>query len=105
MSEVETFPAPDLFLNNPAETGWERDRWAFHEALPSLFATHNGVYVAFYGGRLVAEGTDELEVARRVYESIGYVPIYVGLVSDRPVTPARMPRYRVWRPGEGGRTP
>ena len=38
-----------------------------------------------------------LGLIRRVHSAIGYVPIYVGLVSE-DVQPIRMPHYREYRP-------
>ena len=97
MTEVTTFPAPELFPVEPAEGSWEFERGAFHAALPSLMATHQGRYVAVYEGRVIADGPEKKSVARQAYDRAGYVPIYVGLVSNRPEPPARMPSARSWR--------
>ncbi len=82
MSETRTMPAPDLDPVWPTTDVWDAERRAFVRMLPALLATHRGRYVAIHGGNVVAEGTDQIEVAKRAYAQIGYVPVYVGLVTD-----------------------
>jgi hypothetical protein len=40
-----------------------------------------GKYVAILNGRLVDSSTDKIELAKRVFENYGYVPVFVDYVS------------------------
>ncbi len=93
---IETLPAPQIDWP-PAETKWERERRAFHRLLPSLLATHRDKFVAIHEERVVDSGDDEAALAMRCYDRFGYVPIYVGLVTDRPRRPVRIPTPRLVR--------
>ena len=68
----------------PPPGKFERERRAFHRLLPQLLNTHRGEYVAIHDERVVDRGAVRLEVALRVLQRIGNVPIYVGLVSEEP---------------------
>lgn len=100
MSDVTTLPAPDLGLEGTTPAAWEKERRAFLRLLPALLATHRGQYVAVHHGSVIAEGPDQVDVAMRAYARAGYVPIYVGLVTDEPPRPARIPSPRL-PPGGG----
>jgi hypothetical protein len=100
MSDVPTLPAPDLSLKDPVSAYWEEQQCAFIRLLPTLLATHRGRFVAVHEGRVIAEGSDQVEVAKRSYALVGYVPVYVGLVSDEPPRPVRIPSPRLL-PGRG----
>jgi hypothetical protein len=54
MSEVIEYPAPDLSLVNRPESAWERERRAFRELLPELWANYDGQFVAIKDGKVVA---------------------------------------------------
>ncbi len=97
MSEVIEYPAPDLSLSPAPETAYERERRAFRELLPELLKTHFGQYVAIHDGKVVASGSDEIAVAMEAYTRVGYVPLYLGHVTDEPQRPARIPSPRIWR--------
>ena len=88
-----TLPAPELSKG-------EREYRAFLQMLPGLLTTHKGRYVAVHEGRVVDADADDIALVRRVHERVGYVPIHVGLVTDRPPV-VRIPHYREYRPGEG----
>jgi len=94
MSDVITYPAPDLSLVAPPESAWERERRAFRELLPALRATHDGQYVAIKDGKVIASGLDEVAVALEAYSRMGYGPLYVGHVTDSPRPPVRIPSPR-----------
>ena len=100
MSDVTILPAPDLNLEESADHAWNEDRRAFLRLLPTLLATNHGQYVAVYRGHVIAGGPDQVEVARQSYAKVGYVPIYVGLVTDVPPLPVRIPSPRLL-PGRG----
>ncbi len=95
MSEPITLPAPNPELTGPPPTKWEREYQAFLRLLPDLLTTHRGQYVAVHDERVVGSGADKLAVLLRAYETYGYVPIYVGIVAERPLPPERWPHYRV----------
>lgn len=95
MNEMTTLPAPDLALPHSTAGAWEAERDAFFRLLPSLLASHSGLYVAVHLGIIVAEGPDQVEVARQAYERVGYVPVYVGRVSVEPEPPVRLPSPRL----------
>jgi hypothetical protein len=100
VSDVTTLPAPDLSLEDTAFASWEDQRRAFFRLLPTLLTTHRDQFVAVHEGRVIAEGSDQIEVAKQAYAQAGYVPIYVGLVSEEPPRPVRIPSPRLL-PGRG----
>jgi hypothetical protein len=100
MSDVTTLPAPDLSLKDAVNVSWEEQRRTFFRLLPTLLATRRGQFVAVHDGRVIAEGSDQVEVAKQAYAQVGYVPIYVGMVSEEPPRPVRIPSPRLL-PGRG----
>jgi hypothetical protein len=99
MSEVIEYPALNLSLAQAPETAWERERRAFWNLLPELRRTHDGQYVAIHDGKVVASGSERQPVAREAYSRMGYVPLYLGHVTDEPPRPARIPSPRIWHGG------
>jgi hypothetical protein len=97
MSETIIYPAPDLNLPMTPETPYERERRAFREMLPELLKAHSGQYVVIHDGKVVASGSDRVAVALEAYSRVGYVPVYLGHVTDEPQRPARIPSPRIWR--------
>src|SRR5947209_17571042 len=95
MSDVTTLPAPDLSANDAAYDSWEEQRRAFFRLLPALLTTHRGQYVAVHDGSVIAEGPDQVEVAQQAYAKVGYVPVYVGLITDEPPRPVCIPSPRL----------
>jgi hypothetical protein len=95
MREVDILPAPDLDLTQGSQPGWEAERRSFYRLLPTLLATHRGKFVAIHNSSVVAEGLDQIDVAKQAYGRAGYVPIYVGLVTDEPPAPVRIPSPRL----------
>ncbi len=100
MSDMTTLPAPDLSLKEATHAAWEEEQCAFLRLLPTLLATHRGRYVAVHHGCVIAEGPEQVEVAKQAYARAGYVPIYVGLVTEEPSRPVRLPSPRLL-PGRG----
>ena len=93
MSEPDLLPAPVLDLPEPRNQ-WQREYRAFLRLLPQLLATQAGKFVAVHEGRVVDSGEDKIALALRVYENHGYVPIYIGPVTEeQPVVriPSRRP--------------
>ena len=98
MNDVNmVFAAPDLGLKDRRPAAWETEHQAFRRLLLGPLATHEGQYVAVRQGRIIAEGLDQIEVAKQAYAQVGYVPIQVGLVSIEPAPPARVPSPRLLR--------
>ena len=99
MSQLEILPAPSLSV--PPMDKWERERHAFHRLLPCLLKTHRGLHVAIHEEQVVESGADKLDVGKRAYARFGYVPIFVGLVTDQPPIPVRLPSPRSCVVGSG----
>ena len=81
----------------PAQGKWEQEFRAFLSLRPSLLPTHRDKYVAIHEGKVVDSGEDEIALGLRVYAKFGYVPIYVGRVSDEPQPIVRIPSPRLKR--------
>lgn len=90
MSTTEILPAPEITHGEPP-TKWDREYQAFLRLRPALLETLRGKYVAVHNEQVVDSGDAQIEVAMRAYQRFGYQPIYVGLVSDQPVAPVRLP--------------
>jgi hypothetical protein len=69
--------------------------------LPGLLQTHRGQYVAVHDEQVVDSGDDERALASRVWGKFGHVPIHIGLVTEQPAPPARVPTFRVLSPESG----
>lgn len=66
---------------------FEREAAAFERLLPELLPKYRGRVVAIYDGQVVETGRpgeSVAEVAGRVYDRIGYVPVYVQQVEETP---------------------
>ena len=94
MSTIEILPAPELRFATPVDDKWERDHRTFVRMLPGLLVTHRDQFVAVHQGQVVASGPDKISVAVQAYREHGQIPICVGLVSDQPPLPARLPSPR-----------
>ena len=97
MATIETLPAPELCFAATVDDKWERERRAFVHMLSDLLVTHRDQFVAVHEGQVVASGRDKIGVALQAYREYGHVSIYVGLVSDQPPSPARLPSPRTLR--------
>jgi hypothetical protein len=75
----------------------EREYQAFLRLLPGLLLTHRGKFVAIHDGQVVDSDTDEVALVLRVQARVGYIPLYVGLVTEQPLV-VRIPHYREYRP-------
>jgi hypothetical protein len=98
MSRAEINPAPEIYSADFPSSKWEREQRAFLDLLPSLLAMYRGKFVAIHDGKVVGVGDDQAVVALDAYAKCGYVPIFVGLVTNSARRVARMPSPRVWRP-------
>ena len=97
MSETIITPIFDVSVPVPALSKGEREYRAFLHMLPGLLATHRGQYVAVHEGQVVDSDANDIILIQRVHARIGYVPIYVGIVSEERQV-ARVPHYREYRP-------
>ncbi len=95
MSEVETLPAPLIQPPSGSDGKWEREYREFLRLRATLLNTYLGKYVAIHEGKVVESGDDQISVALRAYAKCGYVPLYVGLVSDAAAAPLRVPSPRL----------
>jgi hypothetical protein len=98
MSQTHIMPAPEIYPTVVPESKWEREHRAFLRLLPSLLATHRDKFVAVHDGKVVGSGDDQTEVALSAYAQWGYVPIFVGRVSEVPQPPTRVASPRLHRP-------
>ncbi len=99
MDQIETLLAP--VVPTPPESKWRREQQAFRRLLPELLKSHRDQYVAIHEGQVAEAGADKLDVAGRAYARFGYLPIYVGLVTDQPPPLGRIPSPRLLRPEQG----
>jgi hypothetical protein len=100
MSETITPPIFDVDVPVPELSKGEREYREFRRLLPGLLATHRGQYVAVHEGQVIDGDADDVALIQRVHARIGYVPIYVGLVSEERQI-ARVPHYREYQPAGG----
>jgi hypothetical protein len=92
MGESDILEAPTLPWPKPPDDKWHRDRAAFLGMLPELLKSHSGRYVAVHDGQVVAVGDGFVDCARAAYGRVGYVPMYIAPVTERP------PRVRIPSP-------
>lgn len=71
---------------------FEREREAYERLEPELLTLYKGQYVAIREGQVVDSDPDEMALVRRVYEKLGYGPMYVRKVG------APLPVYRIGSP-------
>ena len=95
MTQAEVLPAPELEAFVHGKSKWEQERSAYWRLLPTLVSKYRDQYVAIHEGQVVDSGTNQVELALRVYRRFGYIPIYVGLVSNDPWRMFRVPTPRI----------
>jgi hypothetical protein len=98
MNQTDIMPAPEIGIAFVPDAKWEREYRAIVHLLPSLLPTYCDKFVAIHNGKVVGSGDDQAEVALAAYSQWGYVPIYVGLVSDVPQPAVRVASPRLHRP-------
>jgi hypothetical protein len=95
-------PVMEVAIPPPQLSKGEREYRAFLAMLPDLLSSFRGRHVAIHEGQVVDSDADDVALVRRVHERVGYVPIYVGLVTDQPRV-VRWPHFQEIRPrGSGG---
>jgi|SRR5579872_523318 len=94
MDESDILPAPVINLPKRDDDKWERERSAFQRMLPTLLATSRGKYVAIHKESVVETADSSAEAAQRAYAKCGYIPIFIGFVSDQGPRSVRLPSPR-----------
>jgi hypothetical protein len=95
MPESDIVAAPQIQPRNaPKDEKWRQEYVAFLRLLPELLKTHRGRYVAVHNSSVVATADTFTDAALEAYRRVGYVPLHVGLVSDVPSSPVRLPSSR-----------
>ena len=97
MSEASTQPTFEVAIPHHEPSKGEREYRAFLRLLPELLATHRGKFVAMHNGEVVDSDPDDVALILRVQAKVGYVPLYVGLVTDSPLL-VRIHHYHEVRP-------
>ena len=65
-------------------SAWQKEREAFYKLRDQLLKTHRGQFVAILNGQIVDSDVDNCELAQRVYNKFGYVPVYIQIVEEKP---------------------
>jgi hypothetical protein len=97
MKKANVLPAPSVDRPATSKSKWAREQRAFFRLRSALLRTQRDRYVAIHEGKAVDSGEDEIALGLRVYAKFGYVPIYVGRVSEKPDPAARIPSPRLKR--------
>lgn len=96
MQQPPVIEAPRIQLTGPArDPRWRAEYEAFLRLLPKLFGTHRDKFVAIHNGAAVAAVDSFKGAALEAYKHVGYVPLHVGLVSERSLSPVRLPSPRI----------
>jgi hypothetical protein len=69
------------------DEAFQREVAAFERMKPELLRQYLGHVVAIYNGQVIEVGSENesvAEVATRLYERMGYVPVYVQRVQETP---------------------
>ena len=91
MAEYEAFRvwrnAEQQRQRSTSDEAFRREVAAFERMKPELLRQHPGRVVAIYDGQVIKIGDENesvADVATRLYEQMGYVPVYVQRVEDTP---------------------
>lgn len=57
---------------------------AFRRKLPQLLGRYEGKFVALYHGRVVGHGSNDEDLAQRMYERLGDLSFYIARVERQP---------------------
>ena len=99
MNSSDVIDAPNLHSPSwPKGQRWQQEYNAFLRLLPEFLKTHAGKFVAVHNGNVVAVADSLKESALEAYKRVGYVPLHVGLVTEAPPPPLRLPSPVSWRP-------
>jgi hypothetical protein len=67
-----------------AEQALADDEQAFQRQHAQLLRRYEGEYVALRQGRVIAHGSDDEELARRLFTELGDQPFYIAKVEREP---------------------
>ena len=68
-----------------SEDALEAEEQAFRQKRAQLLKRYEGQFVALKKGRVVGHGTDDEELALRMFEKFGDAPFYLAKVSKEPI--------------------
>jgi len=71
-----------------------QEKAAFTRLLPGLLDQYSGQYAAVHDGQVIATGKNQMGVIKEALARTGGATIYVGLVTDQPQVPERIPCFR-----------
>jgi len=80
--EFEAWREREAKTRAGSDEAFERARAAFERLKPELLKTHRGQFVAVVNEQVVDVDTDRVKLVLRVYDRLGYRPIYVQLVEE-----------------------
>ena len=82
----------ELTTKNPEENQFLQNKRFFLQIKRNLLKSSRycGKFVAVYNGKIVSYNEDRVKLAIRVYNSLGYVPVYIGMV-DREKETVELP--------------
>ena len=63
---------------------WAVEAQTFQRKRAQLLRRYEGQFVALYRGRVVGHGSDDEELAQRMYERFGDAPFYIARVERQP---------------------
>jgi hypothetical protein len=63
---------------------WIQEQRAFRRKLTQLLPRYEGQFVALYQGRVAGHGTDDEELALRMFRKLGNAPFYIAKVEKEP---------------------
>ena len=95
MHQSDGIDAPSIEPQRGAgDQRWYQEYVAFTHLLPELLKVHRGKFVAIHHGTVVAVADTFKDAALEAYKRVDYVPLHVGLVSETPLSPERLPSVR-----------
>jgi hypothetical protein len=100
MNPQEVMEAPNIVPLVPAmDQRWLQEYREFDRMLPELMKTYRDRFVAIYNGGVVAVADTFTDTALEAYKKVGYVPLHVGLVTEKSPVTARLPSPRIRQAG------
>lgn len=89
MASEEIYPAVELLspVSRIEDEQFLKEKQAFWAMQADLLQRYEGQYVAIYQGKVVDDDQDKVALALRVYQTYGYVPLFVHHVSRQQPVP------------------
>ncbi len=78
----------ELTVKSPKEDEFLENKRFFLQIKNKLLSSSKycGKYVAVYNGKIVSYNKNRVKLAIKAYNSIGYVPVYIGKVENEKET-------------------